>query len=217
MLALGVVGLLLIGAAGSVAVAMSANEAKAELVAEQQRGAALRAERAQYAEVTEVNGELETARAAQAIALYAEVDWAGVTREFTNALPSGADASTLNLGQRLSPGVGSVGVTSTSEANPLSSLSVIFIEYRVTSTSADTGAKLLDRLESRMTGFEWATQTSASVDKDGGYAFTGLIRLGVDAVGTSRAKDIDEATLDALRESLTQASLDETTTTGGVQ
>lgn len=215
LLALGVVGLLLVGAASSVAVAMSANEAKAELVAEQQRGAELRAERTQYSEVTEVNAELETARAAQAIALYAEVDWAKITREFTNALPDGADATTLNLGQRLSPGIGGAGLTDTGEANPLSALSVILVEYRITASSAEAGARLLDRLASRMTGYEWATQTSASSDKEGGFAFTGILRLGMDAVGTRRAEAIDEATLTALRESLAQASVDETATTGG--
>lgn len=217
LLGLMVVGLLLIGIAGAVGVGMLAASAKAELAAEQQRGTQLREERAQYGELTQVLAELDTARGAQAIALYAEIDWARVSEEFESSLPGGATTLSLNLGQRLSPGLGSPGITEGSEANPLSSLNVAFMEYQIQSTDLNAGPALLDRMESRLTGHVWGYQTSVTRDDDGIYTFSGIVRLGPDVVGTSRAKAIDEGLLEGLRASLEQASPDESLTSRGVE
>lgn len=204
-----VIGVLLIGVAGTAGAAYAAQQAKSELTAEQERGAKLRAERAQYSELTEVLGELDTARAAQAIALYAEADWQKLSGEFDKAMTATeAQLISLNLGQRLAPRVSSGGFSDTSEANPLSQLTPVFVEYQVESAKADAGDKLLDKLADEITGFEWAAQTSAKRGSGGEYTFAGVIRLGMPAIGTARAEAVDETLLADMRDSFEQASAD---------
>ena len=137
-------------------------------------------------------------------------------REFERALPGeGSRLTELNLAQRLSPGVGSGGYTDSSDENPLSTLSPLYLEYRFESDTEQAGSQLLDRLVTEMTGYEWATQTTAQRRGENDYAFAGWIRLGMPAVGTKRAESIDEDTLAALHEAFANAAIDRNASSRG--
>lgn len=208
-LSFGLLALVLVVAAGGVAVGMLAGGAESALETEQARTLALLEEQQTYAEVSSVKAQLGGYDGAELAALYSEADWARLMRELDAVLPPDVSLATETIVVKgVSPDASSI------EATGLDAPGVIEIAFTANAARFDSPTPLLDAL-SRLTGYVSATVSAVAESGEEGYTITGVVQLSADALGgTARVGELDPDELARLHE---QLELKATTLPGSAQ
>ena len=169
-----------------LAMSMLALKAETTLDDERTRGQLLVQQQNEYNELISVKRSLADYEFALPEALFAEANWARLMTELDTVLPDEVTLVTEDVAVRgLGNDDGSV-----SDNGGLDAQGVIQISFTANADRFDSPTPLLNAL-SELTGFQSATVDAVSASDEVGYAITGVVQLGSEALGgTTRVEDL---------------------------
>lgn len=197
-LMLGLVGLVVLVVAASLAVSMLAMTAENNQAAERARTAVLLNQQREYSELSTVRGQLGDYDTAAMLALFAEADWSRLMTELDKVLPDGVDLATESIAIKGLGTDSAAGVETTGLDKP----GVIEISFTANADKFDSPTPLLNAL-SKLTGYIDASVSAVAASGEDGYTITGVVQLGADALGgTARVKALEADLIQKLHEQL---------------
>lgn len=96
-LGFGVVGLLMLVLAGAAGASILANQAQANLLADQTRTTELLAEQTEFTEIRTLQAQVDLAKAAQRVGASTEVDWKAYLESVQGTLPDGVTIQSVTV------------------------------------------------------------------------------------------------------------------------
>jgi Tfp pilus assembly protein PilN len=173
-LALTVVGVLVLAAAGTAAASWRAEQSKAELASAQARTDSLLAEQGTFAEVRTVQDQLDTALAAREVGVSTEIDWKSYLEAVRAVLPADVTITTVGVDSQ-SP------LTPFQQATvPLQAQRVATLSLALTSPSLPTVPQWLEALTS-LPGYADGAPGSITQSETGGYLVNLVLHINQDA------------------------------------
>lgn len=184
-LGLSVVGLLVLVIAGAGGAALLANQAQANLLAEQARTTELLAEQTEYSEVRTLQSQVDLVHAAQRVGVSTEVDWKSYLEAVQGTLPAGVVIQSVTV-DSATPVLAYDQPTA-----PLQGARIATVSFSATSPGLPDVPTWLNGLAT-LTGFADALPGSVSLDEATG-SYTVAITMHVnDAAFAERFVEAEE-------------------------